>query len=59
MGSKYYSLQYKYVSDIMEKRGPHREAHLGAAHKQVHMHTLYLHMAAKHPVLSAPPPLAS
>ena len=34
-GSKYYCLQYKYVADIMEKRGPHRDAHLGAAKKKV------------------------
>lgn len=34
-GSKYYCLQYKYVADIMEKRGPHRVAHLGAAKNKV------------------------
>lgn len=33
--SKYYILDYKYVSDILEKRGPHREAHLDAVRAQV------------------------
>ena len=33
--SKYYSLHYQYVPDILEKRGPHREGHLAAARKQV------------------------
>ncbi|KAK9864955.1 hypothetical protein WJX84_003661 [Apatococcus fuscideae] len=28
-------LQYKYVEDILERRGPHREAHLKAAADQV------------------------
>ncbi|KAL7574661.1 hypothetical protein ACA910_003007 [Epithemia clementina (nom. ined.)] len=28
---KQYLLQYEYVPDIVEKRGPHREAHLGLA----------------------------
>ena len=32
----YHVLQYKYVPDILEKRGPHREAHLGAARQKVH-----------------------
>jgi len=39
-GSKYYCLQYKYVADIMEKRGPHRDAHLGAAKKKVCLSSL-------------------
>jgi uncharacterized protein len=29
----YHILQYHYVPDILEKRGPYREAHLGAARK--------------------------
>ena len=33
--SQYHVLNYKYVPDILEKRGPHRDAHLGAARKQV------------------------
>lgn len=28
----YFVLQYSYVPDILEKRGPHREAHIKAAH---------------------------
>lgn len=27
--------QYQYVSDILDKRGPYREAHLAGAHKMV------------------------
>ena len=33
--SQYHVLNYKYVPDVLEKRGPHRDAHLGAARKQV------------------------
>lgn len=33
--SKYYLLHYQYTPDIMEKRGPHRDAHIGAARQQV------------------------
>lgn len=33
-GPKYYLLNYTYVPDILEKRGPFREAHLGAAQQQ-------------------------
>jgi hypothetical protein len=29
----YHILQYQYVPDILEKRGPYREGHLGAARK--------------------------
>ena len=33
--SKFYLLHYQYTPDIMEKRGPHRDAHIGAARQQV------------------------
>lgn len=31
----YHILQYSYVADILEKRGPYRADHLGAANKMV------------------------
>eukprot|EP00891_Asterochloris_glomerata_P000130 jgi/Astpho2/130/e_gw1.00004.119.1_t len=31
---QWHILQYKYVQDILEKRGPHREGHLKAAQHQ-------------------------
>ena len=31
--NSYHVLQYKYVGDILEKRGPFREQHLAGAHK--------------------------
>ena len=34
----YHVLQYRYVPDILEKRGPFREAHLGAARQKVAPH---------------------
>lgn len=33
--SNFYLLHYQYTPDIMEKRGPHRDAHIGAARQQV------------------------
>lgn len=32
---KYHILEYKYVSDILEKRTPYRAAHIDGAKKQV------------------------
>lgn len=49
-GSKYYCLQYKYVADIMEKRGPHRDAHLGAAKKKEEAGKLLIAGASGDPV---------
>jgi uncharacterized protein YciI len=34
-GPKYYLLNYTYVPDIVEKRGPFREAHLAGAKKHL------------------------
>jgi len=34
-GPKYYLLNYTYVPDIVEKRGPYREAHLAGAKKHL------------------------
>lgn len=34
-GSKYWLLSYQYVPDILEKRGPYREAHLAGARKHL------------------------
>src|SRR5690242_2434537 len=34
-GPKYYLLNYTYVPDILEKRGPYREAHLAGAKKHL------------------------
>jgi hypothetical protein len=33
--NSYHVLQYAYVPDILEKRGPHREQHLAGASKMV------------------------
>ncbi len=33
--NSYHVLQYSYVPDILEKRGPFREKHLEGAHKMV------------------------
>lgn len=33
--NSYHVLQYQYVPDILEKRGPYREAHLAGANKMV------------------------
>lgn len=52
-GPKYYILNYKYVSDILEKRGPHREAHLGAANKQLNAGKIVMAGAAGDPVEGA------
>jgi hypothetical protein len=34
-GPKYWLLNYTYVPDILEKRGPYREAHLAGAKKHL------------------------
>ena len=36
--SKLYLLHYQYTQDILEKRGPHRDAHIGAARQQVRLY---------------------
>lgn len=48
--SQYHVLNYKYVPDILEKRGPHRDAHLGAARKQDEAGKLLIAGAAGDPV---------
>lgn len=48
--SKYYSLHYQYVPDILEKRGPHREGHLAAARKQTEAGKLLIAGAVGDPV---------
>lgn len=52
-GPKYYILNYKYVPDILEKRGPFREAHLGAANKKLDAGKLVMAGAAGDPVEGA------
>lgn len=48
--SEYYVLQYSYVPDILEKRGPHREAHLAAAREWGKSGKLMLAGALQEPV---------
>jgi len=48
--TKYHILDYKYVSDILEKRGPHREGHLDAARAQAQAGKLLIAGAAGDPV---------
>lgn len=40
--TKYHLLHYQYAPDILEKRGPHRDAHIGAARQQVQSCSLHL-----------------
>ena len=47
---KYQLLTYRYTADILEKRGPFREAHLAAAHKQVDLGNMLLAGAFDGPV---------
>ena len=35
LGAKNYLLKYEYIPDVLEKRGPYREGHLGLANKMV------------------------
>ena len=35
LGATQYLLRYKYIPDVLEKRGPHREGHLDLAKKMV------------------------
>ncbi|KAL3130814.1 hypothetical protein ABBQ38_000150 [Trebouxia sp. C0009 RCD-2024] len=51
--SKYYLLQYQYTSDILEKRGPHRDAHIGAARQQADAGKMLIAGASGDPVDSA------
>lgn len=52
-GPKYYILNYKYVADIVEKRGPYREAHLSAARQKLDAGKLVMAGAAGDPVEGA------
>lgn len=52
-GPKYYILNYTYVPDIVEKRGPYREAHLGAANQKLQAGKLVMAGAAGDPVAGA------
>lgn len=40
--TSYHVLQYKYIPDILEKRGPFREEHLAAAGQKVNFYHLSL-----------------
>ncbi|KAK9815872.1 hypothetical protein WJX72_011037 [[Myrmecia] bisecta] len=51
--TSFHILHYEYVSDILEKRGPHREAHLAAARKQAESGKIFLAGAVADPVDSA------
>eukprot|EP00882_Tetradesmus_deserticola_P010557 GHRQ01011152.1.p1 GENE.GHRQ01011152.1~~GHRQ01011152.1.p1 ORF type:complete len:140 (+),score=44.32 GHRQ01011152.1:116-535(+) len=52
-GPKYFILNYTYVPDILEKRGPYREAHLAGANKQLKAGQLVMAGAAGDPVEGA------
>ncbi|WIA13937.1 hypothetical protein OEZ85_002507 [Tetradesmus obliquus] len=52
-GPKYYILNYKYVPDIVERRGPYREAHLAGANKKLEAGQLVMAGAAGDPVEGA------
>uniref|UniRef100_A0A7S0VPA4 YCII-related domain-containing protein n=1 Tax=Polytomella parva TaxID=51329 RepID=A0A7S0VPA4_9CHLO len=48
--NKYHILQYKYVPDILEKRGPYREEHLGFANAMLEAGKLVMAGAVGDPV---------
>ena len=44
--NSYHVLKYNYVPDILDKRGPYREAHLAGAKKMVIIIIISSHFAA-------------
>ncbi|KAI3437909.1 hypothetical protein D9Q98_000354 [Chlorella vulgaris] len=48
--NSYHVLQYAYVPDILEKRGPHREQHLAGASKMADANKLVMAGALTDPV---------
>lgn len=48
--NSYHVLQYQYVPDILEKRGPYREAHLAGANKMAEQSKLVMAGALTDPV---------
>jgi hypothetical protein len=47
---RYHLLQYSYVPDILEKRGPHRAAHIEGAKQALAAGKLYMAGALADPV---------